>query len=126
LIERGIDLVQRGCGPHHRPGSWLVPNCRINSTPLSVCRPKRTTWRKPALRRLAARRLELDVTAAARERLALSRLDRCTRRGRCGGWCSPRSGDQLARWLLAGEIRDGDTVRVDLDAAADRLTVTRG
>jgi hypothetical protein len=25
-----------------------------------------------------------------------------------------------------GEIRDGDTVRVDLDAAADRLTVTRG
>ena len=35
-------------------------------------------------------------------------------------------GDQLARQLLAGEIRDGDTVRVDLDAAADRLTVTRG
>jgi len=25
-----------------------------------------------------------------------------------------------------GEIRYGDTVRVDLDAAADRLTVTRG
>ena len=25
-----------------------------------------------------------------------------------------------------GEIRDGDTVRVDLDATADRLTVTRG
>ena len=35
-------------------------------------------------------------------------------------------GDQLARRLLAGEIRDGDTVRVGLDAAADRLTVTRG
>ena len=37
-----------------------------------------------------------------------------------------RDRDQLARQLLSGEIRDGDTVRVDLDAAADRLTVTRG
>ena len=27
-------------------------------------------------------------------------------------------GDQLARALLAGEIRDGDTVRIDLDPAA--------
>jgi len=40
-----------------------------------VCRPKRTTWRKPAPQRLAARRLELDVTAAEREWLTLSRLD---------------------------------------------------
>ena len=42
---------------------------------IGVCRPKRTTWRKPAPRRLAARRLELDVTAAAREWLALSGFD---------------------------------------------------
>ena len=35
-------------------------------------------------------------------------------------------GYQLARRLLAGEIRDGTPCRVDLDAAADRLTVTRG
>src|SRR6516225_8934703 len=33
-------------------------------------------------------------------------------------------GDQLARALLAGEIVDGDVVRVDLDPAADALTVT--
>jgi ATP-dependent Clp protease ATP-binding subunit ClpB len=70
-----------------------------------------------------ARRLELDVTDAAREWLA-----------RFAPLCGARPlrrlvqsaiGDQLARKLLAGEIRDGDTVRVDLDAAADRLTVTR-
>ena len=123
LIERGIDLVQRGCGLHRRPRSLLVPNCRINSPHLLVCRPKRTTWRKPAPRRLVARRLELDVTDAAREWLA-----------RFAPLCGARPlrrlvqsaiGDQLARKLLAGEIRDGDTVRVDLDAAADRLTVTR-
>ena len=35
-------------------------------------------------------------------------------------------GHQLARRLLAGEICDGDTVHVDLDAAADQLAVTRG
>jgi ATP-dependent Clp protease ATP-binding subunit ClpB len=37
-------------------------------------------------------------------------------------------GDPLARALLAGEIRDGDTVAVDLDPAAPlggALTVTR-
>jgi len=34
-------------------------------------------------------------------------------------------GDRLAKELLAGDVRDGDTVKVDLDAAADTLTVTR-
>ncbi|MGZ8758602.1 MAG: hypothetical protein ACXWXC_11760, partial [Aeromicrobium sp.] len=33
-------------------------------------------------------------------------------------------GDQLARALLAGEIRDGDTVVVDREVEADALTVT--
>ncbi|MET8682178.1 AAA family ATPase [Streptomyces sp. NPDC004647] len=34
-------------------------------------------------------------------------------------------GDQLAKKILAGEIQDGDTVRVDLDKAADQLSVAR-
>jgi ATP-dependent Clp protease ATP-binding subunit ClpB len=34
-------------------------------------------------------------------------------------------GDQLAKAILAGEIRDGDTVVVDLDETKDALTVTR-
>ncbi len=33
-------------------------------------------------------------------------------------------GDKLARALLAGEITDGDKVRVDLDEAADALRVS--
>jgi ATP-dependent Clp protease ATP-binding subunit ClpB len=32
--------------------------------------------------------------------------------------------DRLARALLAGEIRDGDTVRVDLDRGGDALVVS--
>jgi ATP-dependent Clp protease ATP-binding subunit ClpB len=32
-------------------------------------------------------------------------------------------GDRLAKALLAGEVRDGDTVKVDRDEAADALTV---
>jgi ATP-dependent Clp protease ATP-binding subunit ClpB len=32
-------------------------------------------------------------------------------------------GDQLARELLSGEIRDGDEIVVDVDEAADTLTV---
>jgi ATP-dependent Clp protease ATP-binding subunit ClpB len=39
-------------------------------------------------------------------------------------------GDQLAKELLAGEIREGDTVRVDLDPTAEggtgSLVVGRG
>ncbi|MGH3371707.1 MAG: hypothetical protein ACRDPR_17075 [Nocardioidaceae bacterium] len=33
-------------------------------------------------------------------------------------------GDELARRLLAGEIRDGDTVRVSLNEAKDALEVS--
>jgi ATP-dependent Clp protease ATP-binding subunit ClpB len=33
--------------------------------------------------------------------------------------------DRLAKALLEGVIRDGDTVRVDLDSAADGLAVSR-
>jgi ATP-dependent Clp protease ATP-binding subunit ClpB len=70
--------------------------------------------------------LELDVTAAARERLALSRLDSLYGARPLRRLVQSAIGDQLARRLLAGEIRDRDTVRVELDAAADPLTVTRG
>ena len=33
--------------------------------------------------------------------------------------------DRLARALLAGEMRDGDTVRVDVAPVGDELTVGR-
>jgi ATP-dependent Clp protease ATP-binding subunit ClpB len=34
-------------------------------------------------------------------------------------------GDQLARALLSGDVRDGDTVRVDWETGDDGLSVTR-
>ncbi|MGI9062271.1 MAG: hypothetical protein ACR2FQ_00405 [Pseudonocardiaceae bacterium] len=74
MIERGIDLVQRGCGLHRRPRSLLVPNC--GSTHLTYwCAGRSARRGGTAPRRLAAWRLELDVTAAAWEWLALSGFD---------------------------------------------------
>jgi len=81
-------------------------------------------------RRLAARRLELKVSDAAREWLALAGFDPVYGARPLRRLVQSAIGDQLARQLLAGEIRDGDTVLVDLDEATEpghsRLTVTRG
>ncbi|MFN2496355.1 MAG: AAA family ATPase, partial [Pseudonocardiaceae bacterium] len=80
-------------------------------------------------RRLASRRLELDVTDAAREWLAMNGFDPLYGARPLRRLIQSSIGDQLARALLAGEIRDGDTIRVDLDDTAaggtGALTVTR-
>ncbi|MBV9059970.1 MAG: ATP-dependent chaperone ClpB [Pseudonocardiales bacterium] len=80
-------------------------------------------------RRLAARRLTLDVTDAAKEWLALGGFDPVYGARPLRRLVQTAIGDQLARALLAGEISDGDTVRVDLDDRAGggtgALTVTR-
>ena len=80
-------------------------------------------------RRLAARRLELDVTDAAKEWLALGGFDPVYGARPLRRLVQTAIGDQLARRLLAGEITDGDTVRVDLDSSGaggtGALTVTR-
>ena len=75
-------------------------------------------------RRLAERRLTLHVTPAAREWLALTGFDPVYGARPLRRLVQSAIGDQLARALLAGEIVDGDTVLVDLDTAADALTVT--
>jgi ATP-dependent Clp protease ATP-binding subunit ClpB len=74
--------------------------------------------------RLAARRLTLDVTDAAREWLALNGFDPVYGARPLRRLVQTAIGDTLARELLAGEVRDGQTVKVD--AAEDRsgLTVT--
>ena len=69
-------------------------------------------------RRLAKRRLILDVTDAAREWLALNGFDPVYGARPLRRLVQSSIGDQLARELLAGTIREGDTVRVDLDPAA--------
>ncbi|MTD57657.1 ATP-dependent chaperone ClpB [Amycolatopsis pithecellobii] len=78
--------------------------------------------------RLSQRRLTLDVTPGAREWLALNGFDPIYGARPLRRLVQSAIGDQLAKKLLAGEIRDGDTVRVDIPEldAADALTVARG
>jgi len=74
-------------------------------------------------RRLASRRLTLTVTPAATEWLAVTGFDPVYGARPLRRLIQSAIGDQLARGLLAGEISDGDTVVVDLDEAADALSV---
>ncbi|MFS2294042.1 MAG: ATP-dependent chaperone ClpB [Actinomadura sp.] len=74
-------------------------------------------------RRLAERQLTLKVTDAAREWLALTGYDPLYGARPLRRLVQTAIGDQLARKLLAGEVRDGDEVTVDLDESADKLTV---
>jgi ATP-dependent Clp protease ATP-binding subunit ClpB len=81
-------------------------------------------------RRLASRRLTLQVSDAAREWLALNGFDPVYGARPLRRLVQSAIGDQLARALLSGEIRDGDRVLVDWSAdvvAGDTgLSVTRG
>jgi ATP-dependent Clp protease ATP-binding subunit ClpB len=70
-------------------------------------------------RRLARRRLTLDVTEAAREWLAMNGFDPVYGARPLRRLVQSSIGDQLAKELLAGEVREGDTVRVDLDPTAE-------
>jgi ATP-dependent Clp protease ATP-binding subunit ClpB len=74
-------------------------------------------------RRLAHRRITLEVSDAAREWLALTGFDPAYGARPLRRLVQSAIGDTLARALLAGEIADGDTVLVDLDDANDQLTV---
>jgi ATP-dependent Clp protease ATP-binding subunit ClpB len=74
-------------------------------------------------RRLGERRLTLAVTPAAREWLALTGFDPVYGARPLRRLVQSAIGDQLARALLAGEIADGDEVTVDVDEAADSLTI---
>jgi ATP-dependent Clp protease ATP-binding subunit ClpB len=75
--------------------------------------------------RLAGRRLTLTVTPAAREWLALTGFDPVYGARPLRRLVQSAVGDQLARALLAGDILDGDEVKVDVDEARDALSVTR-
>jgi ATP-dependent Clp protease ATP-binding subunit ClpB len=77
--------------------------------------------------RLADRRLTLDITGAAREWLALDGYDPAYGARPLRRLIQREIGDRLARALLAGEVHDGDVVRVDkpLDMAGLTLTADR-
>ena len=74
-------------------------------------------------RRLSDRRLTLDVAPAAKEWLAVTGFDPVYGARPLRRLIQSAIGDQLARALLAGEVGDGDVVVVDVDEAADALTV---
>ena len=75
-------------------------------------------------RRLADRRLMLEVSDAAKEWLALTGFDPVYGARPLRRLVQSAIGDQLARAILAGEVRDGDTVRVDVNPAKDSLEVS--
>ncbi|MFG1927646.1 ATP-dependent chaperone ClpB [Cryptosporangium sp. NPDC048952] len=74
--------------------------------------------------RLSDRRLTLQVSAAAREWLAIGGFDPVYGARPLRRLVQSAIGDQLARALLAGEVVDGDTVYVDVDAERDSLVVS--
>jgi len=74
-------------------------------------------------KRLAARRLVLNVTPAAKDWLALTGFDPVFGARPLRRLVQSAIGDKLAKALLTGAIMDGDEVVVDLAPDADELTV---
>jgi ATP-dependent Clp protease ATP-binding subunit ClpB len=74
-------------------------------------------------KRLESRRISLEVTPAAREWLALTGYDPAYGARPLRRLVQHEIGDALARSLLAGRVRDGGMVVVDVDAQEDRLTL---
>jgi len=73
--------------------------------------------------RLRDRRITLDVTDAARDWLAKTGYDPAYGARPLRRLVQREIGDRLARAVLAGHVRDGDTVTVGLDPAEDALTL---
>jgi ATP-dependent Clp protease ATP-binding subunit ClpB len=73
--------------------------------------------------RLVDRRITLEVSDAAREWLAITGYDPAYGARPLRRLVQKEIGDRLAKAVLSGEVRDGDTVTVDLDEANDSLTV---
>ena len=77
-------------------------------------------------KRLTDRRLQLAVTPDARSWLAERGYDPIYGARPLRRLMQREIDDKLAKALLAGQIRDGDTVLVGLDSAGDGLEVTQG
>ena len=73
--------------------------------------------------RLHDRRITLEVSEAAKEWLALTGYDPNYGARPLRRLVQKEIGDRLAKALLSGEVRDGGTVKVDLDAEADTLVL---
>ncbi|MTJ66716.1 ATP-dependent chaperone ClpB [Nocardia seriolae] len=76
-------------------------------------------------KRLAQRRLKLDVSDSARFWLAVRGYDPAYGARPLRRLVQQAIGDSLAKELLAGEIQDGDTVKVNVTPDGDTLIVGR-
>ncbi len=76
-------------------------------------------------KRLAQRRLTLDVSEEAKQWLAVRGYDPAYGARPLRRLIQQAIGDSLAKELLAGAVVDGDTVRVRVDDATDKLVVGR-
>ncbi|MEB4614805.1 AAA family ATPase, partial [Leucobacter sp. M11] len=74
--------------------------------------------------RLAERRLTLAVTPDARGWLAARGYDPAYGARPLRRLMQREIDDRLARAILSGQVRDGDTVRVDVDPSGEALTLT--
>jgi ATP-dependent Clp protease ATP-binding subunit ClpB len=74
-------------------------------------------------KRLEERRISLEVTAAAREWLAITGYDPAYGARPLRRLVQREIGDRLARSLLEGAVRDGGTVVVDRDPDGDALVL---
>jgi len=75
-------------------------------------------------KRLAERRITLEVSDATREWLAMTGFDPVYGARPLRRLVQSAIGDQLAKAMLAGEVTDGSRVVVDLDSDRDALTVS--
>jgi ATP-dependent Clp protease ATP-binding subunit ClpB len=75
-------------------------------------------------KRLAARRLTLEVNGAARMWLAVRGYDPLYGARPLRRLVQQSIGDQLAKLLLAGKVQDGDTVHVGVSEDADQLVLS--
>ncbi|WP_323096321.1 ATP-dependent chaperone ClpB [Intrasporangium sp. YIM S08009] len=74
--------------------------------------------------RLGDRRIALEVTDAARRWLSERGYDPAYGARPLRRLVQREIGDRLARRILAGEVHDGQTVTVDLDASGDQLVLS--
>jgi ATP-dependent Clp protease ATP-binding subunit ClpB len=75
-------------------------------------------------RRLAARRIGLDVTSDAAAWLAREGYDPAYGARPLRRLIQSEIGDRLARQIIAGEVHDGDTVVVQTSSDGTGLTLT--
>ena len=92
----------------NRRASW----CRSSTS-------SSTSWQK----RLAQRRLDARGVATAKEWLAERGFDPLYGARPLRRLMQQAIGDQLAKMLLAGEVHDGDTVKVGVTDNADGLVL---